>query len=207
LRMKILLVDDHVVVRAGVRRLLATEFDVSILEAESSQEALDLCRRERPDLIVLDLNLTGSSGLELLRRLVQLDKTVKILILSMHSEPVYAARALQAGARGYISKSAGADEFVDAVRQVGKGGHYVEREIAAALAVGKFSKEDPLDQLTTREIDLLRLLGEGKSYAEIASVLGVSYKTVANSSSMIKQKLAVETTADLIRLSVESRRK
>jgi two-component system, NarL family, invasion response regulator UvrY len=205
--MKILLVDDHAVVRAGVRRLLATEFDVSVLEAESSQEALDLCRRERPDLIVLDLNLTDSSGLELLRRLVQLDETVKILVLSMHSEPIYAARALQAGARGYVSKSAGADEFVDAVRQVSKGGHYVEHEIAAELAVGRFSKEDPLEQLTTREIDVLRLLGEGKSYAQIASVLGVSYKTVANSSSMIKQKLAVETTGDLIRFSVESRRK
>jgi two-component system, NarL family, invasion response regulator UvrY len=205
--MKILLVDDHAVVRAGVRRLLATEFDVSVLEAESSQEALDLCRRERPDLIVLDLNLTDSSGLELLRRLVQLDETVKILVLSMHSEPIYAARALQAGARGYVSKSAGADEFVDAVRQISKGGHYVEREIAAELAVGKFSKKDPLEQLTTREIDVLRLLGEGKSYAQIASVLGVSYKTVANSSSMIKQKLAVETTGDLIRFSVESRRK
>jgi two-component system, NarL family, invasion response regulator UvrY len=205
--MKILLVDDHAVVRAGVRRLLATEFDVSVLEAESSQEAIDLCRRERPDLIVLDLNLTGSSGLELLRRLVQFDETAKILVLSMHSEPIYAARALQVGARGYVSKSAGADEFVDAVRQVSKGGHYVEREIAAELAVGKFSKEDPLEQLTTREIDVLRLLGEGKSYAQIASVLGVSYKTVANSSSMIKQKLAVETTGDLIRFSVESRRK
>ena len=194
------------VVRAGVRRLLAAEVDVSILEAESSQEALDLYRCERPDLIVLDLNLTGSSGLELLRRLVQSDKTVKILILSMHSEPVYAARALQAGARGYISKSAGAEEFLNAVRQVSKGGHYIEREIAAELAVGLFSKTDPLDQLTTREIDILRLLGEGKSYAAIAAVLEVSYKTVANSSSMIKQKLAVETTADLIRLSVESRR-
>jgi len=205
--MKILLVDDHVVVRAGVRRLLATEVDASILEAESSQEALDLCRRERPDLIVLDLNLTDSSGLELLRRLVQLDKAAKILVLSMHSEPVYAARALQAGARGYISKSASAEEFVDAVRQVGKGGHYIEREIAAELAVGKFSKKDPLDQLTTREVDILRLLGEGKSYTQIAAALGVSYKTVANSSSMIKDKLAVETTADLIRLSVESRRK
>jgi two-component system, NarL family, invasion response regulator UvrY len=125
----------------------------------------------------------------------------------MHSEPVYAARALQAGARGYISKSAAAEEFLDAVRQVSKGGHYIEREIAAELAVGLFSKQDPLDQLTTREIDILRLLGEGKSYAEIAAVLEVSYKTVANSSSMIKQKLAVETTADLIRLSVESRRK
>jgi two-component system invasion response regulator UvrY len=205
--MKILLVDDHAVVRAGARRLLASEVDVSILEADSSQEALDIYRRERPDLIVLDLNLTGSSGLELIRRLVQLDKSTKILVLSMHSEPVYAARALQVGARGYVSKSASADEFVDAVRQVGKGGRYIEREIAAELAVGKFSRIDPLDQLTAREIDILRLLGEGKSYTQIATVLGVSYKTVANSSSVIREKLAVETTADLIRLSIESRRR
>jgi two-component system, NarL family, invasion response regulator UvrY len=205
--MKILLVDDHAGVRAGVRRLLASEVDVSILEADSSHEALDVYRRERPDLIVLDLNLTGSSGLELIRRLIQLDKSTKILVLSMHSEPVYAARALQAGARGYVSKSASAEEFVDAVRQVGKGGRYIEREIAAELAVGRFSKIDPLDQLTAREIDILRLLGDGKSYTQIAAVLGVSYKTVANSSSVIREKLAVETTADLIRLSIESRRK
>jgi two-component system invasion response regulator UvrY len=129
--MKILLVDDHEVVRAGVRRLLATEPDVSILEAESSPDALDLYGRERPDLVVLDLNLTGASGLELLRRLFQSDKAANVLILSMHSEPIYAARALQAGARGYVSKSAGAEEFVAAVRQVGRGGHYIEREIAA----------------------------------------------------------------------------
>jgi two-component system, NarL family, invasion response regulator UvrY len=205
--MKVLLVDDHAVVRAGVRRLLATEVDVSILEAESGQEALDVCRREQPDLIVLDLNLPGSSGLELLRRLVQLDKSSKILILSMHSEPVYAARALQAGARGYVSKSAAAEEFVEAVRQVGKGSRYIEREIAAELAVGKFSRIDPLDQLTAREIDILRLLGEGKTYTQIATALGVSYKTIANSSSVIREKLAVDTTADLIRLSVENRKK
>jgi len=205
--MKILLVDDHAVVRAGVRRLLATEVNVSILEAESSQEALDVCRREQPDLIVLDLNLPGSSGLELLRRLVQLDKCTKILVLSMHSEPVYAARALQAGARGYVSKSAVAEEFVEAVRQVGKGSHYIEREIAAELVIGKFSRADPLDQLTAREVDILRLLGDGKTYTQIATALGVSYKTVANSSCVIREKLAVETTADLIRLSVESRKK
>lgn len=205
--MKILLVDDHAVVRAGVRRLLASEVDFSMLEAESSQEALDIYRREQPDLIVLDLNLTGSSGLELIRRLVQLDKSVKILVLTMHAEPVYAARSLQAGARGYVSKSASAEEFIDAVRQVGKGGRYIEREIAAELAVGRFSRVDPLDQLTAREVDILRLLGEGKSYSQIAAVLGVSYKTVANSSSVIREKLAVETTADLIRLSVENRRK
>jgi two-component system invasion response regulator UvrY len=205
--MKILLVDDHAVVRAGIRRLLAAEDDVSILEAESSRDALELWRRERPDLVVLDLNLNTTSGFDLLRHLVQLDKAAKVLVLSMHSEPVYAARALQAGARGYVSKSAGAEEFVAAVRRVGRGGRYIEREIAAELAIAKFSKRDPLDQLTTREVDILRLLGEGKTYAQIASAIGVSYKTVANSSSLIKGKLAVETTADLIRLSIESRRR
>ena len=204
--MNILLVDDHAVVRAGVCRLRATEVNVSILEAESSQEALEVCRRERPDLIILDLNLPGSSGLELLRQLVQVDKAVKILVLSMHSEPVYAARALQAGARGYISKSAAAEEFVEAVRQVGRGQHYIEREIAAELAVVKFSGADPLSQITAREIDILRLLGEGNTYTQIAAALGISYKTVANLSCLMRAKLAVETTADLIRLSVESRK-
>jgi len=205
--MKILLVDDHAVVRAGVRRLLASEAGISILEAESSDDAIEVYRRERPSMVILDLNLTGSSGLELLRRLIQMDKAVKILVLSMHSESVYAARALQAGARGYMSKSAGADEFVDAVRRVGKGGHYVEREIAAELAIATYTQKSPLDQLTTREIDILRLLGQGKSYAQIAAVVGVSYKTVANTSSLMKQKLAVGTTADLIRLSIENRKK
>jgi DNA-binding NarL/FixJ family response regulator len=202
--MNILLVDDHAIVRAGVRRLLAAEADVSILEAKSSEEALDAFRREQPDLVILDLNLPGSSGLGLLHRLVLLDKSMRILVLSMHSEPVYVARALQAGAHGYVSKSATPEEFIEAVRQVGKGGHYIERDIAVQLAVSKLWGIDPLDQLTAREIDILRLLGEGKTFA---AALGVSYKTVANSSSAIKGKLAVGTTADLIRLSIESRKK
>jgi two-component system invasion response regulator UvrY len=205
--MKVLLVDDHAVVRAGVRRLLATEPDVSILEAASAPEAFDLYRREQPDLVILDLNLTGSSGLELLRRLLQADKAAKVLILSMHSEAVYAARALEAGAKGYVSKSAGAEEFVSAVRQVGRGGHYVEPEIAAQLAIGKFSAADPFDRLTPREADILRLLGDGQSYAQIAATVGVSYKTIANASSVIKEKLAVARTADLIRLAIENRHK
>ena len=121
----------------------------------------------------------------------------------MHYEGVYAARALQAGARGYAS----AEEFVDAVRQVARDGHYIEREISADLAIGKFSSADLFDRLTTREVDILRLLGEGQSYAQIAATVVVSYKTIANSSSAIKEKLAVDTTADLIRLSIENRRK
>jgi two-component system invasion response regulator UvrY len=205
--MKVLLVDDHVVVRAGVRRLLEAEVKVTISEAQASDQALELWRQEHPDLVILDLNLEGSSGLELLRRLMLADKDVKILVLSMHSEPVYAARALQAGARGYVSKSAAAEEFIDAVRQIGEGGRYIEREIAQELVVGKFSNRDPFDQLTAREVDILRLLGEGKNYTQIAAAIGVFYKTIVNSSVTIKEKLAVDTTADLIRLSVESRRK
>jgi two-component system, NarL family, invasion response regulator UvrY len=205
--MTILLVDDHAVVRAGVSRLLATEVSGEIIEASSDEDAIDLCRRKRPELVILDLNLPGSSGLELLRRLVQLDKSIRVLVLSMHSEPIYAARALQAGAQGYISKSAAAEDLVEAVRRVRKGERYVEPEIAVKLAVGKFSRSDPMDQLTTREADILRLLGEGNTYSQIAAALGVSYKTVANISGVIKEKLAVDTTADLIRLSVESRQR
>jgi two-component system, NarL family, invasion response regulator UvrY len=203
---KILLVDDHAVARAGMRGLLTTEPGVSILEAESGGEAVDVCRRERPALVILDLNLGDSSGLEVLRRIVHLDKSIRVLILSMHSEPIYAARALQAGAWGYVSKSAGAEEFVAAVRAVGRGERYIERELAVHLAVSRFSEKDPLDELTAREADILRGLGEGKSYAEIAAGIGVSYKTIANTSTRIKKKLGVERTADLIRLSLENRR-
>jgi two-component system, NarL family, invasion response regulator UvrY len=203
---KILLVDDHAVARAGMRGLLATEPSVAIFEAESGSEALEICRRERPALVVLDLNLGDSSGLEVLRRIVNFDKAVRVLVLSMHSEPIYAARALQAGARGYVSKSSGAEEFVAAVRAVSRGERYIEPELATHLAVSKFSEKDPLDELTAREVDILRALGEGQSYAEIAAGIGVSYKTVANTSTRIKKKLGIDRTADLIRLSLERRR-
>ena len=203
---KILLVDDHAVARAGMRGLLTTEPDIAILEAENGGEALEIWRRERPALVILDLNLTDSSGLEVLRRIVNLDRAARVLVLSMHSEPIYAARALQAGARGYVSKSAGAEEFVAAVRAVSRGERYIERELAVHLAVSKFSERDPLDELTAREVDILRGLGEGKSYTEIASEIGVSYKTIANTSTRMKKKLGVERTADLIRLSLEKSR-
>ena len=195
--MKILLVDDHIVVREGVRRLLSGMQGASIFEAATGQEALAIFRKEKPELVLLDLNLSGIGGLELLRRLLAEDEKVRIVVFSMHAEPVYAARALRLGARGYVSKSAGADELVTAVKRVAEGGRYVEREIAGELAFAQLSSEDPLQQLSAREIEILRLLGEGNSLTEIA------YKTVANTCSIIKSKLGVERTADLIRLSME----
>ena len=201
--MKILLIDDHIVVREGVRRLLAEISEMQLFEASTGEEALATFRRLAPDLILLDLNLTGIGGLELLRRLLSEDDKARVVVFSMHSEPLYAARALRLGARGYVSKSAGADELVMAVTRVAEGGRYVERQIASELAFTQLSAEDPLQQLTMREIEILRLLGEGNSLAEIAQTIGIAYKTVANTCSIIKNKLGVGRTADLIRVAIE----
>jgi two-component system invasion response regulator UvrY len=200
--MKILLVDDHIVVREGVRRLLSGMNGAELHEASTGEEALAMFREIKPELVLLDLNLTGIGGLELLRRLLSEDEKVRVVVFSMHAEPIYAG-ALRLGARGYVSKSAGADELVTAVKKVAEGGRYVEREIAGELAFTQLSAEDPLQQLTMREIEILRLLGEGNSLTEIAQTIGVAYKTVANTCSIIKSKLGVERTADLIRVSME----
>jgi two-component system, NarL family, invasion response regulator UvrY len=201
--MRILIVDDHVIVREGARRLLSATPDMTVFEAVSARDGLASFKARRPDLVLLDLNLPNSSGLELLRRLQLEDRAVRVLILSMHTEPIYVARALEAGARGYISKMACADELMAAVREIGSGGRYVEREIAAQLVVSQYGGLDPLQKLTTREVDIVRLLGEGKNFSVIAEALGVTYKTVANACSIIKGKLGVERTSDLIRLTYQ----
>lgn len=203
--MKILVVDDHAVVREGIRRLLATISGAEIHEAANAQDALALSRSVAPDVIVLDINLDGSSGLELLRRLKADNVASRIVMFTMHSEPSYAMRALKAGAAGYVSKSAEAGELVTAVKKIASGDRYLDRSMASELVFSAAFTEDPLHKLSNREVEILRLLGEGKSLAEIAATFGIAYKTVANSCSRLKEKLGVERTADLIRLSVERR--
>ena len=133
--MKILLVDDHVIVRSGLRNLLTSAADVRISEAANGRDALLRQREDRPDLVLLDLNLPGIGGLELLRRMLLADASARILVLSMHAEPLYAARAMELGARGYLSKNASAAELLTAVRRVADGGRYIENEIAQELAL------------------------------------------------------------------------
>jgi two-component system invasion response regulator UvrY len=203
--MKILVVDDHAVVREGIRRLLATISGAEIHEAATPQDALSLSRSVNPDVTVLDINLDGSSGLELLRRLKAENAAQRVVMFTMHSEPSYAMRALKAGAAGYVSKSADAGELVTAVRKIASGDRYLDRSMASDLVFNSTLTEDPLHKLSNREVEILRLLGEGKSLAEIAATFGIAYKTVANSCSRLKEKLGVERTADLIRLSVEHR--
>ena len=201
--MKVLVVDDHAVVREGLRRLLVALPNVEIFDAASGREALMFVQRQQPDLIVLDLHLPGIGGIELLRRLVSMSPNARILVFSMHAEMMYAARALQAGARGYVSKNASPEELRVAFNRVIEGGRYVEREIAQELAVHGPVDADPWNRLTERDLEILRLLSEGRSLAQIAAAIGVSYKTVANICTQIKAKLGVTRTADLVRLSIE----
>ncbi len=199
----VLIVDDHAIMRAGLRRLLEAEPGTRVLDVSGGEEALAIARTERPTLILLDLNLPDISGFEVLRRLLLEDRMARIVICSMHTDALHAARALRAGARGYISKSAGVEELLTAVRRVAGGGRYVEQEIAQELSLWNPEAEDPLSRLSTRDLEILRLLGEGKSLTEIAALLGIAYKTVANVCSQIKSKLGLERTADLIRLPIE----
>lgn len=204
--MKILLVDDHGVVREGLARLLAVHFDVEILEAPGVEAGLNVYQQAQPSLVILDLNLEGPGGLEMLRRLLAIDSSAKVIVFSMHHEPVYAVRALRAGAKGYVSKSAPVEELLAAVRTVSSGGQYVDRELAAKIATNPVASDDPLNALSLREIEILRLLGQGKSMTAIAESLGIAYKTVANVCTQMKVKLGVDRTADLIRMAVETLR-
>jgi two-component system, NarL family, invasion response regulator UvrY len=200
---KLLLVDDHAIVRAGLRRLFAALPGVQIIEAATGREALMLVRAERPALIILDLNLPGLGGLELLRRLLTEHPEARLVVLSMHAEAFYATRALRAGAVGYLSKNASPEELLEAVRRVAGGGRYIEAEIAQGLALEAAETIDLKDQLTERDLEIMRLLGDGQSLSDIADALGVSYKTVANTCSQMKAKLGVARTIDLVRLSIE----
>ena len=199
--MKILIVDDHAIVRDGLSRLLATDGDHEVKLAATGREALILARSFRPDLVILALNLPGLGGLELLRRLVAIEAG-RILVLSMHAEPLYARRSLEAGAHGYVSKNAAPHELLAAVRRVASGGRYIEAEIAQALALG--AGAETLNTLSPRELEIMRLLAAGSSLAEIAEALGASYKTIANTCTLIKSKLGVARTADLVRLAIET---
>ncbi|MFN0218271.1 MAG: response regulator [Hyphomicrobium sp.] len=201
--MKILIVDDHGVVREGLRRLLIVNFEAAITEASNLDEALAGFRDDTPDVVLLDLNLEGAGGLEVLRRILVVDETAKIIIFSMHHEPVYAVRAMRSGARGYISKNAPVDELIHGIHKVAAGGQYIDREMASRIAVSQISAEDPLKSLSIREVEILRLLGQGKSMTTISESLGIAYKTVANICTQMKAKLGVDRTADLIRLAVE----
>jgi two-component system invasion response regulator UvrY len=203
--MKILIVDDHPIVRAGLRRLIATKPETEILEAVDAKAALSVFRDQGPALVIVDLNLPGVGGLEVIGRLKTADSAARILVLSMHDDPIHVTRALQAGAAGYVSKNAPPNEILEAIRRVAGGGTYIEHEIAEGLVFSNIrTPSHPLQDLSSRELEILRLLAQGYTLSQIADAVGISYKTAANNCTQIKAKLGTASTAELIRLAIQS---
>ncbi|MGE0485801.1 MAG: response regulator [Gammaproteobacteria bacterium] len=202
--MRILLVDDHAVVRAGFRTLLENQADLRVVaEAENGEVACRQFVERSPDVVIMDLSLPGIGGLEAIRRIVARQSDARILAFSMHEDTVFVEQALQAGARGYIGKSSAPVELVEAVRQIANGNIYIDPDIAQRLAFQKTKGGDsPFGGLSTREFEIFCLLAEGLSVNEISQRLSLSYKTIANYSTQIKAKLEVGTTAELARLAI-----
>jgi len=198
---KILLVDDHSLVRAGLRRLLRDDIaQAAIGEAESSSEALDLVRKEPWDIVVLDVSLPGRSGLETVKDIHALTPGLPILVMTMHDEDQYAVRAFRAGAAGYITKGSSPADLVAAVRKVAEGGKYVSPSAGEALAKSLHSRSEAAGHaaLSDRELQVLRMLGGGKTVTEIATELSLSAKTISTYRTRILEKLGMRTTAQLV---------
>jgi two-component system, NarL family, invasion response regulator UvrY len=203
--MRVLIVDDHRIVASGCRALFADDPDIAILEAPDAESGERVFIDEHPEICVLDINLPTVSGFELARRILAHDASARIIMFSMNDDPIFAARAIEIGAKGYVAKTGDPNDLVEAVREVGKGGTYLPPAIARSIAFGGPAyARSPLSKLTAREIEILRLLSSGKSLSEIAWLVHSSYKTVANTSSIMRQKLGVRTSAELVRLAIES---
>lgn len=196
---RILIADDHKIVRDGLKQILAASADFTVAgEAANGNEALALVKANDYDLAMLDMSMPGLAGIDLVRRLKLERPALRILVLSMHGEPQYAARALKAGASGYLTKDSAAEMLVSAIRKIAAGGVHISEAAAASLAAG--AGDAPAHaRLSDREYEVLRLLAAGRTPTEIAAALHLSVKTVSTHKSHVQEKLGVGSTAELVR--------
>ncbi|MGY4154255.1 DNA-binding NarL/FixJ family response regulator [Bradyrhizobium sp. USDA 4461] len=201
---RILIVDDHPVVVSGCRSLFASDKTVKIDEAADAKAGHRAFLQKRPDVTVIDIKLPDVSGFELLRKIRKEDPDALVIMFSMNDDPAFVVRAVEMGAQGYLSKSDDPRLFVKAVRKVAAGERFVSPHLAEAIAFGGAAiKANPASQMSARELEILRLLGRGDKIVDVASELGISYKTVANTTSLLKQKLGAKSHSDLVRIAVE----
>jgi two-component system response regulator NreC len=201
---RVVVVDDHAILRSGVVRLLADAGLIAVVgEAEGVEPALGEIERGEPDVVLLDLDMPGVGGIEGCREILQRWPEMGIVILSMHDDPIMARRAFSAGARGYVVKTAADAELISAIAAVADGGRFVNATMGALLAAG--SGESRIDVLTDREVDVLRLLALGHTNQEIAAELFLSARTVESHRAHIMRKLGVSTRAELVRVALENR--
>jgi len=198
-QVSVLLVDDHAVVREGYRRLLERHGGIAVIgEAADAATAHALFCCLDPQIVVMDITLPGTSGIEVMRRMLIYKAEARVLIFSMHEETIFATRALEAGAAGYVTKASAPHVLVEAVHAVAAGNRYLSTDIAQKLALREFASKKT-EGLSTRELEVLRWLAQGQTVKEIAESMGLSPKTVANHQSAIKQKLEADTAIELMR--------
>ena len=203
---RVLLADDHAIVRAGLKELLTATGDLQVVgEATNGQEALAAVRKGGFEVLVLDMSMPGRSGIELIKLVKAERPALRVLVLSMHSEEQYAVRAVRAGASGYLTKETAAEELVSAIRRVAGGGAYVTPETAERLVrdAGAGAEREAHKKLSDREYEVFRMIVSGKSVTDIAGVLNLSVKTISTHKSRILEKMALATQADLVRYAVE----
>jgi len=203
---RILLADDHTLVRQGIRRILQSQPDLRVVaEAGSGTEAIELVQQHEPDILVLDVGMKGLNGLEALAQLRRIQPSLSVLILSMHSDERYVMRAVREGARGYVLKDCVEQELIEAVSAVRRGARFFSPEVNrlvqrqdAELTGGAANPEDRYDRLTERERHIYQLLAEGNSNKEIAALLGLSLHTVETHRSRVMEKLDLHSAAELV---------
>jgi len=206
----VLIVDDHPIVRQGLSQLINAEDDLEVSgNAATVEEALQSLGESDPDVVIVDLALAHSDGLELIKEIRNETRHLPVLVLSMHDENMYAERLLSAGANGYIMKQAAADQLLIALRRVLAGGVYVSEHLGASMIeriAGNDPKQtsNPIERLSNRELQVLNLVGRGKTTREVAENLTLSVKTVESHRQRIKKKLNLQTSAQLVQFAVSS---
>jgi two-component system, NarL family, invasion response regulator UvrY len=201
---RVLIVDDHPIIVSGCRALLEGEPDVEVIEAQDGAAGITAFFNSKPDVGVIDINLPGYSGLELMRRILEREPEARLIIFTMNDDPTVAARAIQAGAKGYIAKNDDPALFAGAIKTVANGGRYLHPEMARRIAFLRAEPSpDAVSSLSARELEILRLLAAGRTMAQIADLLNVSYKTIANNCTQLKQKLGARSAMDLMRIALD----
>ena len=204
---KVLIIDDHPIVRRGLKEILQDEEDLELAEASDAAEALQLMKQDSFQLVILDLDLPGTNGLDLLKEIRLNHRTSRVLILSIHPEDQFAVRVLKAGAAGFLSKDAAPEQLSKAIRKILQGSRHIsERAADLLLETWKDSNDSHLhDKLSDREFQILCLLGQGKTGKEICATLKLSQPTVSTYRARILDKMRLRTTAELVKYAVQNK--
>ena len=204
---KVLVADDHAVVRRGLRQILAETPDILVSgEASTIPEVRKLAAEQRWDVIVLDINMPGGSGIELVAELKRSTPSARVLVLTVYSEDQYAVRSIRAGAAGFLTKESAPERLIEAVRRIAGGGRYVNAELGEALAsvVAGEVGGAPHERLTDREFEVFKMLAAGRTVSQVAQELGLSVKTVSTHRTRILKKMEMKTNAELTHYGVKS---